>query len=222
MKKLLALFSLLVFANIGIYAQDADVFTTKQYQEGFYRDFQEFKTNTPSVRDSFYLLLTADSTFQPIMKLPQGHSTGIIGQQPYWGLSIDNELFVNNQLVSSSYKGYNKLEKLAFPYAYFVAVVSAADEDDVVSGVADSFSKTKVGQKMKLTPYARVVALDMRTGSLLLMNDRNIRSLFASDQELMREYRKIMMKKDRIQDICRLLDRYNEKWKAANEKLIES
>ena len=191
-----------------------DTLNSIKYVKGIYRNFNKFKSNSPNFDSEFTF---KDRTEKQIwawggteleIKFTDDTIKKRFINDSIWAVSDGRDLFLNNKLISIN-KGFDKLVKLDFPISYFVSYIVMSDENKERAAVAKMFGA--IGGGFSSVPYKRVVAIDLRTGEMIRMNDYGFSKLLSSDDELMEKYKTIRKQKYNELEIFKILEEYNSK-----------
>jgi len=181
---------------------------------GIYKSFEGFKSRKPDEIKSFVFenrtpkqIWGWGGTELSIKFDDKKIKKGFV-KDSIWSVSTNDGFFVNNRLISVNH-GFDKLLKLAYPVSYFIAYIILADENTERAAVMNAFGT--IGGAKAAVPYKRVVAIDMRNGELIRMNEAGFLKLMKNDPDLLEKYKAIRDKKDNEDDVVRILVEYNER-----------
>jgi hypothetical protein len=211
---------LLIFTSFALilHAQDANKIGIEilksKLTPGIYKTFNEFSKNKPSLNLDFYLeertysqIWAWGGTEYAINFTDKNISKKFI-KDSIWGVCKNDTIYVNNRLISVN-KGFDRLMKLDYPLSYFVGYVIMKDEDKESARVMGSFGA--IGGATAGTPHERIIAINMKTGELIRLNDYGMQKILADDSELLDKYNKIKEEAEDASFIFPILDEYNSK-----------
>ena len=215
MKKIILLLLLSIY-SISNFSQEINKKDSLKSPIGVYTSFTQFNSKSPKYkRDFAFNNRTAKQIWgwggtEYEIKIADKYITKKFINDSIWAVNDDKDFYINNKLVSVN-KGFDKLEKLDFPISYFISYIIMRDEDAERAALASMFGA--IGGGYAATPYKRVIAIDMRTGALLRMNEFGFTKLLKDDNELMEDYKKVRNEKANERLIMDILDKYNLKQK---------
>ncbi|MDQ3291885.1 MAG: hypothetical protein M3Q05_11415 [Bacteroidota bacterium] len=175
---------LLFFASFFLFRSDEQVFIVDKKVElkpGFYRNFEEFKTNTPSIPFDNY----------PLTNVSKGYGfLNIAGEVIYYRIKMDkslaktighvygfcdgNNIYLNtDDHVFKPSSDFVKLDYLG-RYCYF----EDGGFKTVYSGNGMPSNSTYLDKK----------ALDINSGKIFSLNKKSLKEIMANDSELLEQF----------------------------------
>jgi hypothetical protein len=165
--------------------------------QGVYRNIMEFISDNPGLqlnysiknRSQSEIVMWGGSDYD--VKFSRGIKKSFI-KDSIWGINTGEVILINNNLIGTN-RGFVRLLKVDYPYSYFTSNILARDESEEYA----MYMGGAIFGAVSGIPYKRIVAIDMRTGAMIRLNDYGMTLLLQKDKDLLEKYKALDNRNDK-------------------------